>query len=102
MRIKHRAWINEQIGNQPSGQLRGLANITPRANATLNPELVLLSSNCAGLPRVIRAHDFVRRLLRAPRTARASNQSIQKEISPECSLEGLTLKLILQSFGHLM
>ena len=37
-----------------------------------------------------------------PYTARRSNQSILKEISPECSLEGLTLKLKLQYFGHLM
>ena len=43
-----------------------------------------------------------RRLLRVPWTARRSNQSIVKEISPECSLEGLMLKLKLQSFGHLM
>ena len=43
-----------------------------------------------------------RRLLRVPRTARRSNQSILKEISPECSLEGLMLKLKLQNFGHLM
>ena len=43
-----------------------------------------------------------RRLLRVPWTARRSNQSILKEISPECSLEGLMLKLKLQFFGHLM
>ena len=43
-----------------------------------------------------------RRLLRVPWTARRSNQSILKEISPECSLEGLILKLKLQHFGHLM
>ena len=43
-----------------------------------------------------------RRLLRAPWTARRSNQSILKEISPGCSLEGLKLKLKLQYFGHLM
>ena len=43
-----------------------------------------------------------RRLLRVPRTARRSNQSILKEISPEYSLEGLKLKLKLQYFGHLM
>ena len=42
------------------------------------------------------------RLLRVPRTARRSNQSILKEISPEYSLEGLMLKLKLQYFGHLM
>ena len=45
---------------------------------------------------------FLRRLLRVPWTARRSNQSILKEISPGCSLEGLMLKLKLQYFGHLM
>ena len=43
-----------------------------------------------------------RRVLRVPWTARKSNQSILKEISPGCSLEGLMLKLKLQYFGHLM
>ena len=43
-----------------------------------------------------------RRLLRVPWTARRSNQSILKEISPGCSLEGMTLKLKLQYFGHLI
>ena len=43
-----------------------------------------------------------RRLLRVPWTARRSSQSILKEISPEYSLEGLMLKLKLQSFGHLV
>ena len=43
-----------------------------------------------------------RRLLRVPWTARRSNQSILKEISPECSLEGMMLNLQLQYFGHLM
>ena len=43
-----------------------------------------------------------RRLFRVPRTARRSNQSILKEISPGCSLEGLMLKLKLQYFGHLI
>ena len=45
---------------------------------------------------------FWRRLLRVPWTARRSNQSILREISPGCSLEGLMLKLKLQYFGHLM
>ena len=45
---------------------------------------------------------FWRRLLRVPWTARRSNQSILKEVSPEYSLEGLMLKLKLQYFGHLM
>ena len=43
-----------------------------------------------------------KRLFRVPWTARRPNQSILKEISPECSLEGLMLKLKLQYFGHLM
>ena len=43
-----------------------------------------------------------RRLLRVPWTARRSNQSTLKEVSPECSLEGLMLKLKLQYFGHLL
>ena len=43
-----------------------------------------------------------RRLLRVPGSARRSNQSILKEISPECSLKGLMLKLKVQYFGHLM
>ena len=43
-----------------------------------------------------------RRLLRVPWTVRRSNQSILKEISPGCSLEGMMLKLKLQYFGHLM
>ena len=43
-----------------------------------------------------------RRLLRVPWTARRSNQSILKKISPECSLEGLMLKMKVQYFGHLM
>ena len=45
---------------------------------------------------------YWRRLLRVPWTARRTNQSILKEISPECSLAGLMLKLKLQNFGHLM
>ena len=50
----------------------------------------------------IRFNWCYRRLLRVPWTARRSNQSILKEISPEYSLEGLMLKLKLQYFGHLM
>jgi len=44
----------------------------------------------------------LKKTLRVPWTARRSNKSILKEISPECSLEGLMLKLKLQYFGHLM
>jgi len=54
--------------------------------------------------RIIDAFElwYWRRLLRVPWTARRSNQSILKEISPGCSLEGVMLKLKLQYFGHLM
>ena len=45
---------------------------------------------------------YLRRLLRIPWTARRCSQSILKEISPGCSLEGMMLKLKLQYFGHLM
>ena len=62
-----------------------------------------------GKPKTLGGHKFDafelwcwRRLLRVPWTARRSNQSILKEISPEYSLEGLMLKLKLQNFGHLM
>ena len=62
-----------------------------------------------GLPRVFKSSRIDafelwcwRRLLRVPWTARRSNQSILKEISPGCSLEALMLKLKLQYFGHLM
>ena len=47
-------------------------------------------------------YTYIWRLLRVPWTARRSNQSILKEISPGCSLEGMILKLKLQYFGHLM
>ena len=57
----------------------------------------------ADLPRIDASELWYwRRLLRAPWTARRSNQSTPKEISPGCSLEGLMLKLKLQYFGHLM
>ena len=62
-----------------------------------------------GLWRRLRAEELMllncgvgRRLLRVPWTARRSNQSILKEVSPGCSLEGMMLKLKLQYFGHLM
>ena len=62
----------------------------------------------AGLQRKLSAKELMllnrcwRRLLRVPWTARRSKQSILKEISPGCSLEGLMLKLKLQYFGHFM
>ena len=50
----------------------------------------------------LRVDGVLERLLRVPWTARGSNQSILKEVSPGCSLEGMMLKLKLQYFGHLM
>ena len=63
----------------------------------------LLQKECSNVTR-IDAFEFWcwRRLLRVPWTARRSNQSILKEFSPRCSLEGLMLKLKLQYFGHLI
>ena len=63
---------------------------------------MLLNQDSTTMPVVFDYLIYWRRLLRVPWTARRSNQSILKEISPECSLEGLILKLKLQYFGHLM
>ena len=63
-------------------------------------ELMLL--NCGEEVQIDAFELLWRRLLRVPWTARRSNQSILKEISPGCSLEGLMLKLKLQYFGHMM
>ena len=60
-----------------------------------------LDSLCGGLINAFELWHW-RRLLRVPWTARRSNQSILKEMSPGCSLEGLMLKVKLQYFGHLM
>ena len=67
-------------------------------------ELVFKSHFRNGVIKRIYAFELwcCRRLLRVPWTARRSNQSILKEISPGCSLEGMILKLTLQYFGHLM
>jgi len=64
-------------------------------HCTRPPWIMIEKQQCLLKPRR-------RRLLRVPWTARRSNQSILKEINPEYSLEGLTLKLKLQYFGHLM
>ena len=73
-----------------------------KSSHLINQSVVLLSMKCP----IWTKPDFElwcwRRLLRVPWTARRSNQSILKEISPGCSLEGLMLKLKLQYFGHLM
>ena len=60
-----------------------------------------LSETQTGI-KIARRNRSLQGLLRVPRTARRSNQSILKEINPEYSLEGLMLKLKLQYFGHLM
>ena len=86
------------IEKRHSGALRGAGNVL---YLDLSHEYICKNSLDFTFKRYI---FFVcwRRLLRAPWTTRRSNQSILKEISPECSLEGLMLKLKLQYFGHLM
>ena len=61
-----------------------------------------LATSQNGVFRLTKLKQCWRRLLRVPRTARRSNQSILKEINPEYSLEGLMLKLKLRYFGHLI
>ena len=58
--------------------------------------------HCLDVSHFIYLFSYSRTLLRVPWTARRSNPSILKEISPGCSLEGMMLKLKLQNFGHLM
>ena len=75
--------------------------------AVLHPVVIYECENCALKKAECQRIDAFKlwcwkRLLRVPWTARRSNQSILKEISPECSLEGLILKLKLQYFGHMM
>ena len=86
------------IEKRHSGALRGAGNVL---YLDLSHEYICRNSLDFTFKRYI---FFVcwRRLLRAPWTTRRSNQSILKEISPECSLEGLMLKLKLQYFGQLM
>ena len=75
----------------------------PEPSSHLPPHTLPLGRPSAPAPSIqYRALWSWRRLLRVPWTARRSNQSILKEISPECSLEGMMLKLKLQYFDHLM
>ena len=79
----------------------------PRTPGSPQVQQVQIDKVCVAQWDKIRASNKLqlwcwRRLLRVPWTARRSNQSILKEISPECSLEGLMLKRKLQYFGHLM
>ena len=76
-------------------------------NQKIKRHLLLRRKIMTNLDSTLKSCTFVqlwcwRRFLRVPWTARRSNQSILKEISPGCSLEGLMLKLKLQYFGHLM
>ena len=99
-------WIRKECGFP--GYLEECAIISePSQNFSLCSWLILfLPCLTAVLGVYLRIHAFElwcwRRLLRVPWTARRSNQSILKEISPEYSLEGLMLKLKFQYFGHLM
>ena len=90
--------VRALIEKRHSGALRGAGNVL---YLDLSHEYICKNSLDFTFKRYI---FFVcwRRLLRAPWTTRRSNQSILKEISPECSLEGLMLKLKLQYFGHLI
>ena len=103
-RLGHRWMTCEAQGGdgRPHAQRRGRvrSRVCRRALELQPPELREDSSvRCLSTFGVANTW---RRLLRVPWTARRSNQSILKEISPEYSLEGLMLKLKLQYFGHLM
>ena len=86
--------------------LLGRKAMTILDNILKSRDITLPTKVCLVKAMVLRIDAFElwcwRRLLRVPWTARRSNQSILKEIRPEYSLEGLMLKLKLQSFGHLM
>ena len=97
--------------NRPSGSVLSLNRVALLCHILLAGELALVTAghgdgNGSGLPPSRPLVQYVtgpwRRLLRVPWTARRSNQSVLKEISPEYSLEGLMLKLKLQYFGHLI
>ena len=75
--------------------IKGMISVSPDSHLPINRK-VLNSLRCWVF------FCYWRRVLRVPWTARRSNQSILKEISPGCLLEGLTLKLKLQYFGYLM
>ena len=77
--------------------LQGLSICPPPQGTRFNPWLGKIPPATGG-----KSVWYWRRLLRVPWTARRANQSILKEISPGCSLEGMMLKLKLQYFGHLM
>ena len=86
---------------------RDIANRGPKVKAMVFPVVMYGCESWTVKKAECRRSDAFelwcwRRLLRIPWTARRSNQSILKEISPGCSLEGLMLKLKLQYFGHLM
>ena len=81
-------WVSFQLQDKTFQKLTGV----------LQKSQFLTNTHNRGLLRL----QCWRRLLRVPWNARRSNQSILKEVSPGCSLEGLVLKLKLQYFGHLM
>ena len=99
--------------NTGVGSLSLLQRIFPTQEwnrGLLHCRWILYQLSCQGNPIKKSEHQSIdafelwcwRRLFRDPWTARRSNQSILKDVSPECSLEGLMLKLKLQYFGHLM
>ena len=104
---KHRQHIKEKPRQHIKKQRHCFANKGPSSQATV---FLVVTYACESWTIKKAEHQRIhafelwcwRRLLRVPWTARRSNQSILKEISPEYSLEGLMPKLKLQYFGHLM
>ena len=90
------------IGEANGNPLQCSCLENPRDGGAWWPAVYRVTQSWTRLKRLSSSSSSWRRLLRVPWTARRSNQSILKEISSGCSLEGLMLKLKLQYFGHLM
>ena len=107
MKLKDACSLNDQPRQHIKKQRHYFVNKVRLVEALVFP-VVMYRCECWTIKKAehLRTDAFElwcwRRLLRIPWTTRRSNQSILKEISPECSLEGLMLKLKLQYFGHLM
>ena len=109
------SWVEITIGNYVMHSALLIFNncwAVATCSCIIEPPHLLLAGRCWPCHLIFLGIHFLlckirelwcwRRLLRVPWTARRSNQSVLKEISPGCSLEGLMLKLKLQYFGHLM
>ena len=105
--IKRHLLLGRKVMANPDSILKSRAITLPTkvhlVKAMVFPVVIYGCESCTESQRIDAFELWCwRRLLRVPWTARRSNQSILKEISPGCSLEGLMLKLKLQYFGHLM